>query len=96
MCLQETKYACPLCEFMAVTYYELYKHLEQTHTKKKIKCEKCDYESTSKDEIDSHIQLEHEITRVDISSEEQLFLNCDQCEYKCGLNIKAQAQTEVP
>ena len=88
MCLQETKYACPLCEFMAVTYYELYKHLEQTHTKKKIKCEKCDYESTSKDEIDSHIQLEHEITRVDISSEEQLFLNCDQCEYKCGLNIK--------
>ena len=87
-CVQETKYACQLCDFMGITLYELYIHLKETHTKENQKCHMCKFESNTKESIDSHIQTEHKAPSVHISAEEQLVFTCDECGYRCGLNIR--------
>ena len=65
-CEQETKYACELCDFMAITLHELYTHLKDTHTKEKYKCHICDHESSAKESIDSHIQTIYDATHPQI------------------------------
>ena len=87
-CVQETKYACELCDFMGISLYELYMHLKETHTKEKQKCHMCKFKSNTEETIDSHIQIEHKTTSVHISAKEQLVFTCDECGYRCGLNIK--------
>ena len=88
ICVQETKYACPKCEFMAITLHEHLTHLENKHTKEKIKCESCDFEGRSPEEINGHAQIEHKTAKVDIDGKDQIDIMCDQCEYKCRLNIQ--------
>ena len=81
-CVQETKYACELCDFMGISLYELYMHLKETHTKEKLKCHMCKFESNTEETIDSHIQIEHKTTSVHISAKEQLVFTCDECGYQ--------------
>ena len=56
LCEQESKFACPLCDFMAITLDELYIHMEKNHTKK---IEKCDYTTKDANNLVSHKQEKH-------------------------------------
>ena len=95
LCVQKTKYACSFCEVIVETFEELVPHLETEHTKKSIRCELCPFEATNMEDIGSHVQVKHKTTQVKISKEEQVVLMCDQCEYRCNLNIKLKKHKMV-
>ena len=89
LCIQETKYACPLgpdCDFLGIDLHEIEIHLEKMHTKKKLKCKLCEFVSTNKEDFKLHTQVEHKHVQVVISKEDMVEIKCDECEYKCHLN----------
>lgn len=53
-----------------------------------MKCEECNFTSSSKEAIDGHKQVEHKKAKVDIDNMDQTVMMCDQCDYKCRLNIQ--------
>ena len=53
-----------------------------------IKCEKCDFVTTNKEEIKVHMQTTHSDIKVDLRIEDQNVIICDECGYKCRLNIQ--------
>ena len=87
-CVQEIKYACPKCEILAVTLGELETHMLKCHLKPRFKCEDCHHETNHHEELNIHIQVEHKTLKVEIQIKDQLEIPCDQCEYKCRLNIQ--------
>ena len=89
LCVQETKYVCPLCEFLGIDLHEIEVHLEKIHTKKiEIKCNLCELVFDSNENIAVHTQTEHKQAQVVISKEDMVKIECDECEYKCTLNIQ--------
>ena len=51
------------------------------------KCHKCDFLSVNPTELNVHIQFNHMSPKVNINSEDQTIITCEQCDYKCTLNI---------
>ena len=94
-CVQETKYACPICEFLAVTLGELETHMLKCHLKPKLKCEDCHHETNNHDELNIHIQVAHKTLKVEIQIKDQVKMHCDQCEYKCRLNIQLKKHKQT-
>ena len=58
------------------------------HTKKILKCKLCEFVSTNKEDFKLHTQVEHKHVQVVISKEDMVEIKCDECEYKCHLNIQ--------
>ena len=95
LCKQVTKYACPICEFFAVTLGELETHIEMTHLKIKLVCECCNYETDSDESLNANKQTEHKMLKVDITKKDQVVVTCEQCDYKCRLNIQMKKHTKA-
>ena len=95
LCLQETKYACPLCDFLGIDLHEIELHLEEIHTKNEIKCQLCEHTSTNKEDFKVHTQTEHKQVQVVISKEDMVEVKCDECEYKCTLNIQLKKHKSI-
>ena len=73
---------------MAINLRELQIHVEKNHVKKKYGCQCCKFETDSQENQAIHNQVEHQNLRVDIEKKGQIEIFCDQCEYKCRLNIQ--------
>ena len=56
--------------------------------KKKIKCNFCELVLDSSDSAAVHTQTEHKQLEVVISKEDMVTIKCDECEYKCTLNMQ--------
>ena len=80
--------ACQGCTFMAVTLGELLTHARGhiPREKQSFKCNRCDFLTQTEAFLNSHIQTNHKVLKVNI--DERIELPCDQCNYKCYLNIQ--------
>ena len=78
-----------LCNFTFVTHTELKKHTKTDHVHEQtIKCGECDLVFEAYYDLNSHKQTMHEFAKVVLEVRDQVDLLCDQCEYKCKLNIQ--------
>ena len=83
-CKSPYKYPCHICEFSGLSVLEILSHINDDH----FKCRSCNHISNTKEDLDVHIQLIHKDTKIDIALKDQNALQCDQCAYKCRLNIQ--------
>ena len=93
ICGPQYTYPCQLCHFVAIDLEEIVAHSLEYHTNHLsiFKCDRCDFKSIKKERIDIHLQTNHKNLRVDIAEEDQIQFQCDQCEYRCNLNIKLRS-----
>ena len=83
-CKSPYKYPCHICEFIGLSVLEILSHINDDH----YKCESCNHFSNTKEDLEKHIQLIHKETKIEIAWEDQNVVQCDQCAYKCRLNIQ--------
>ena len=90
ICGPQYTYPCQLCTFVAIDLEEIVSHQLEYHTNTLgiHKCGKCDYKTIKRSNIDIHQQTNHQNLKVDIDVRDQVQIQCDQCDYKCTLNIK--------
>ena len=54
-----------------------------------LKCDPCEFEAENTNDLETHKQLEHMTVMINVGTTlENLELECDQCGYKCKLNIQ--------
>ena len=82
-CTPQFKYACTKCSFHGLSFDELLTHVKESHSK----CKSCDYISDTKDDLINHNQVIHKILKVDLGAKDRIEMQCDECQYKCLLNI---------
>ena len=90
ICGPQYTYPCQLCSFVAIDLEEIVSHLVEYHTNDLsiLKCDSCDFKSIKRNSMEIHLQTNHKNLKVDIGEKDQVQFQCDQCEYKCTLNIK--------
>ena len=88
-CEPESKFACQICDFRAVTLIELLEHTKNKPTRKVdvqvdieevkeavLSCDKCEYTCNLNIKLRKHIQKKH------IKMDQKNEYHCDSCEYK--------------
>ena len=93
---EDPQNTCEQCDQRFETQEDLDSHLINAHDENdsqqinSYKCSKCDFDSVRLEELNVHIQFNHMSIEVNILPEEQNVIQCQQCDYKCRLNIKHQ------
>ena len=74
--LDERKYLCNLCGFMAASKGSLNQHIQYIHTtEKKYNCTRCEFKSRQKNDLKRHVDTVH-------NGIKQFF--CSECGYQTG------------
>ena len=60
-----------------------------------ISCEICPFTTKDEAEMKTHIQTLHRTIKVEVKQEDQNVIKCDQCEYRCKLNIQYKKHLEL-
>ena len=92
---------CTVCESVFLTELDYEWHYETEHESIKplevimINCPKCNFNSTNRNDLDTHYQSIHMSPKVNIVTKEQTIVACEHCEYKCRLNIQLNNHMKV-
>ena len=76
---------CEKCSPERVSF-DIHKQLHKI--KPILKCEKCEFTTIDEPILKSHIQTTHKVIKIDMKVTEPIEFKCDECEYKCKLNIQ--------
>ena len=76
---------CEKCSPERVSF-DIHKQLHKI--KPILKCEKCEFTTIDETILKSHIQTTHKVIKIDTKVTEPIRFRCDECEYKCKLNIQ--------
>ena len=87
---------------MSITLIEHLTHVGKSHVKQgnngektdtgNNKCQDCDFVTSTKRDLKSHIQMSHKTLKVDLK--DKIELPCDKCDFKCYLNIQLKKTQE--
>ena len=71
------------------------REVEYIPTVPEVECNKCDFHTTDIKELNVHHQTTHMRMKVNVNTVEQTSIACDQCDYKCGLNIQLKKHMKM-
>jgi hypothetical protein len=89
---------CEKCEIECTGERQLIKHIQDVHeleASKVHKCKKCEFQSVNISKLNEHRQVDHMVVKINIGKAEQFIIKCDQCDYKCRLNIQLKKHIDV-
>ena len=86
--LVESSIICGECGKSFIEASQYTDHMGTHVTSLEVNCQKCDFITMNKDEIKEHIQTIHSEIKVNLKIEDQNVISCDECDYKCRLNIQ--------
>ena len=97
--LNNSTHLCDYCGLEFLSQRDLECHVETTHdtlmvqpieeATSGVNCGSCEFEAEKTKDLKAHKQLEHMNVKIDVGETlDKQEIECDQCDYKCKLNIQ--------